>query len=160
MGASDPDFCVLLNVCLYLESIFPTEINDEGLVNCFAFAGNALNTKKRVSRILKDLFRSEEFKNRFCDGTDLGSLLEEWLGSHSFQKCAAMHARHNSSSRDEIDLRGRWKDQKRQVDTYVDTSVPYLDAKVCASLCVCVAIRYNLVVGSGLDDCWVYSRMY
>ena len=53
LGASDPDFCALLNVGLYLESIFPTEINDEGLVNCFAFVGNALNTNKRVSRILK-----------------------------------------------------------------------------------------------------------
>ena len=159
LGANDPDFCVLLNVGLYLENIFPTEVNDEGLVNCFACAGNALNTKKRVSRILKDLFRSEEFKNRFCDGTDLGSLLEEWLGSHSFRKCAATHARRNGCSRDEIDLRGRWKHQKRQVDTYVDTTVPYPDAKVCASLCVGGAIRYDLVVGSGLVDCWVLKNV-
>ena len=29
-------------------------------------------------------------------------------------------------------LQGCWNHQKCQVDTYVDTSVPYPDAKVCA----------------------------
>ena len=43
--------------------------------------------------------------------------------------------------------------------TYVDTSVPYPDAKVCAALCVGGAIRYDLVVGSGLDDCWVLKNV-
>ena len=41
---------------------------------------------------------------------------------------------------------------------YVDTSVPYPDAKVCAALCVGGAVRYDLVVGSGLDDCWVLKN--
>ena len=106
LGANDPDFCVLLNVGIYLEDTFPTEVNDEGLINCFASSGNALNTKKAVSRILKELFRSEDFKNRFSDGIEFGSLLEQWLGSHSFRKCAATHARRNCCSRDEINLRG------------------------------------------------------
>ena len=30
LGANDPDFCVLLNVGIYLENTFPTEVNDEG----------------------------------------------------------------------------------------------------------------------------------
>ena len=36
LGANDPDFCVLLNVGIYLEDTFPTEVNDGGLINCFA----------------------------------------------------------------------------------------------------------------------------
>ena len=55
---------------------------------------------------------------------------------------------------DAIVLRGQWKHQKRQVDTSVDTRGPYTNSKVCVSLCVGGTIRYNLVVGSGLDDCW------
>ena len=92
LGANDPDFCVLLNAGIYLENTFPTEVNDEGLINCFACAGNALNTKKAVSRILKDLFHSEDFKNRFCNGAEFGSLLDQWLcTSHSFRKFALQH---------------------------------------------------------------------
>ena len=42
---------------------------------------------------------------------------------------------------------------------YVDTTVPYPDAQVCSALCVGGAIRYDLVVGSGLDDCWVLENV-
>ncbi len=47
-----------------------------------------MKPKKTVPRILKEFFHSEDFKNRFCDGAELGSLLDQWLGSHSFRKCA------------------------------------------------------------------------
>ena len=57
-GTNDIDFCTLFNVGLYLESSFPSEVNDEGLINCFASAGNASNIKKKASRILQDLFQS------------------------------------------------------------------------------------------------------
>ena len=149
----------MLNVGLYLKNTFPTEVNDEGLINCFTYTGNALNTKKAVSRILKELFHSEDFKNGFCDGTKFGSLLDQLLGSPSFRKCAATHGRHYGCSRDEIDLQCHWEHQKHQVDTYIDTSVPYPDAKVCAALCVGGALRYDLVVGSGLDDCWILKNI-
>ena len=59
-----------MNVGIYLENTFPTEVNDEGLINFFACAGNALNTKKVVPKIFKELFHSEHFKNRFCDGAE------------------------------------------------------------------------------------------
>ena len=29
IGSNDPDFCVLLNVGLYLESLFPIDVNDK-----------------------------------------------------------------------------------------------------------------------------------
>lgn len=95
LGSNDPDFCVLLNLGLYLESQFPTEANDEGILNCFSFAGSSpMNTKKKASRVLKEIFESDEFKEAFGDGRDLnGQKLLEWLvGSHSVRKLAATHA--------------------------------------------------------------------
>ena len=162
MGYNDPNFCVLMNLGLYLESQFLTKPNDEGILNCFSFGtSSAMNTKKKASRVLKEIFESDEFKAAFGDGKGLdGQRLLEWLvGSHSVRKCAATHARRNGSPRDSIDIRGRWKHQKRQVDVYVDTTVPYPDAQVCSALCVGGAIRYDLVVGSGLDDCWILEHV-
>jgi len=102
LGSNDPDFCVLLNVGLYLESLFPTEMNDEGLVNCFSIARKTYNTKKRAGKILSDIFTSDDFESNFGDGrSSIGAL----LGSHSLRKCAATHVRRNGCSRDEIDLR-------------------------------------------------------
>jgi len=120
--------CVLLNVGVYLEHMFPTEMNGEGLVTCLSIAKKSYNTKKRAGKILSEIFTSDDFETSFGDGrTSVGNV----FGSHSLRKCAATHARRNGCSRDEIDLRGRWKHLKRQVDTYLDTSVPYPDAKVC-----------------------------
>ena len=156
LGSNDPDFCVLLNIGIYLEYMFPTEMNDEGLVNCFSIAKKSYNTKKRAGKILSDIFTSDDFNTNFGDGrTSIGAV----LGSHSLRKCAATHARRNGCSRDEIDLRGRWKHLKRQVDTYLDTTVPYPDAKVCASLCIGGAIKYEVRKGAGVDDAWILKNV-
>ena len=156
LDLNDPDFCVLLNFGLYLESLFPTDVDDEGLVNCFSIARKTCNTKKRVGKILSDIFTSDDFESNFGDGrSSIGAL----LGSHSLRKCAATHTRRNGCSHDEIDLRGRWKHLKRQVDMYVDTSVPYPDAKVCVSLCIGGAISYEIRKGSGVDDAWILRNV-
>ena len=41
----------------------------------------------------------------------------------------------------------------------MDTSVPYPDAKVCASLCIGRAIRYEIQKGSGVDDAWILRNV-
>ena len=127
MGSNDPNFCVLMNLSLYLESQFPTEPNSEGILNCFSFGtSSATNTKKKASRVLKEIFELDEVKAAFGDGKGLdGQKLLDWLvSSHSVRKSAATYARRNGSPRDSIDIRGSWKHQKRQVDVYVDTTVP------------------------------------
>ena len=156
LGSNDPDFCVLLSVGIYLEHLFPTDRNDEGLINCFSVAKKSYNTKKRAGKILSDIFTSDHFETNFGDGrTSIGAV----LGSHSLRKCAATHARRNGCSRDEIDLRGRWKHLKRQVDTYLDTSVPYPNAKVCAAICIGGPIRYEVRKGAGVNDAWILKNV-
>ena len=72
LGSNDTDFCVFLNVGLYLECIFPTEVNEEGLVNCFSIAKKTYNTKKRAGKILSDIFTSDEFESNL--GTEIAPL--------------------------------------------------------------------------------------
>ena len=45
------------------------------------------------------------------------------------------------------------------MDTYVDITVPYPNAKVYAALCVGGDVMFNLVVGTGLGDCWVLKNV-
>ena len=158
LGAHDPDFCTLLNLGLYLEEMYPTEMNADGELNCFKISSSPASSKARVSRILKEIFDSEEFKALFGDHI-LSTGLEAWLGSHSLRKLVATHARRNGCSRDEIDLRGRWKKSRRIVDTYLDTTIPYPDAKVAASICVGGPIKYELVGNCGLDDDWIRQNV-
>ena len=154
LGSHDPDFCTLLNVGLYLEEMYPTEVNADGELNCFSISSTPASSKARVSRILKEIFDSEEFKALFGNHS-LSTGLDTWLGSHSLRKLVATHARRNGCSRDEIDLRGRWKKSKRTVDAYLDTTIPYPDAKVAASICIGGPIKYQLVGNCGLDNSWI-----
>ena len=58
LGSSDSNFCVLLNIGLYLESQFPIEVNGIDILNFFSFGGSsAPNTKKEVSRVMRDIFK-------------------------------------------------------------------------------------------------------
>ena len=41
----------------------------------------------------------------------------------------------------------------------MDTSVPYPDVKVCASLCIGGAIRYEIRKGSGVNDAWILRNV-
>ena len=45
------------------------------------------------------------------------------------------------------------------MDTYVDTTIPYPDAKVAAALCVGGPIMYEFVQSFRLDDCWVNENV-
>ena len=103
LGAHDPDFCPLVNLGLFLEQMYTMDENEEGQVNCFAaIARSAKNSKSRASRILrKEVFEGESFV--------VDVKLPKELGLHSLRKGAASFARRNGCSRDDINVRGRWK---------------------------------------------------
>ena len=41
-----------------------------------------------------------------------------------------------------MDARGRWKSNKRIVDTYIDCLIPFPDAKVASTLCIGGPVKY------------------
>ena len=57
------------------------------------------------------------------------------------------------------DTRGRWKNSRRQHETYADISIPYIDAKVAAALCKGGPITYEVVPESGISDGWIIDHV-
>ena len=142
LGAADPDFCTLLSLAVHLE----TNIGN-GLIGkeSTLFGIN----KSVASQKLKEMFESDDFVKES----------EGELGSHSTRKFAATFARRNGCSKDDVDARGRWKGNKRIVDSYIDSTIPYPDAKVAASLCVGGAIKYVLRGESRISDDWLVQNV-
>ena len=65
------------------------------------------------------------------------SILDEFadtgpVGSHSVRKISASECCGKGASKDEKDLRGRWKSTGCVSDVYDDIELPYPDAKVAA----------------------------
>ena len=88
--------------------------------------------QKKAYTGIKDIFESDSFVK--SSGGN--------LGTHSLSKLPDTFARRNGRERDDIDLLGRWKRIQRQVDTYIDPSLPYPDAKVASVFCIGGAIKY------------------
>lgn len=61
--------------------------------------------------------------------------------------------------KDDTDYRGRWKNTRRQHETYADTSLAYVDAKVAAALCKGGVIAYLVDPGSGITDEWILQHV-
>lgn len=153
-GASNYNFCPLLTLALFLELFYPVEKNENGELNLFSAIGKtATQAKQRVGRHLKTkIFNDPEFKA-------LLDVIDELVGSHSIRKFASTHARRSGCSRDDLNVRGRWKRFKQMVDTYVDPDIPYPDAKTAAALAIGGPVKYELLKGSGVDDCWLVENV-
>ena len=120
-GANNFSFCPILSLAMFLELYYPTEENDNGKLNCFgALSRTATSIKNRVSDHLNTkIFKTDKFKLASRDG------VSENVGTHSIRKMAATHARRNGCSRDDINIRGRWKRNNQMVDVYLDPEILY-----------------------------------
>ena len=102
MGAMDPQYCVLLNLAIHLETEGMS--NGSSLENDWVFplgTDNPWNAKNKAYRILRDeVWSGSEFNKLGIIGL---------IGTHSLRKYPSTHARRNGCSRDDIDFRGRWK---------------------------------------------------
>ena len=84
-------------------------------------------TKQTASKATCDIVKSDKFvlRVRYPHGT------------HSVCKSPGTYvSRRNGCSKDDVDCRGRWKNNKRQVDTYIDVELVFADAKVVATLSI------------------------
>ena len=145
LGAADSDFCTLLALAIHLE------INiANGTIGADDPDATLMGISKTLaSKQLRAIVESDYFE-RAADGP---------LGSHSTRKFAATFARRNGCGKDDVDARGRWKGQKRMVDTYIDGCLPYPDAKTASSLCVGGAVKYALRRSSRVSDDWLLENV-
>ena len=93
MGTSDPNFCAILALAVHLETAISNgELEEEGRLMGI--------TKCIASSTFKKIIEAEDFEKAPLDGL---------LGSHSTCKFASTYTQRNGCSRDDVDLRGRWK---------------------------------------------------
>ena len=150
------NFCPILNLAIYLESLFPTETNQHGAVNLF---GSIASTPEKIKSKIQDHLREKIFSSE--DFLELAQKMSDEVerckkvGTHSIRKLAATFARRNGCSKDDVNTRGRWKRLKQMVDSYIANEIPYPDAKAAAALCIGSAIKYELKKDCGVDEDWI-----
>jgi hypothetical protein len=136
LGSLNPVYCVLCSLALWLElnlKLNPTAMNSP-YVFCISddvrVPDGGLKTKAMIQSLFTRMFRRQEFK-----GEENGDGELSMLGSHSIRKYAATFARRCGVTKDEKDIRGRWKGTGRVSDVYDDVELPFPDAKVAEKLC-------------------------
>ena len=141
LGSMDTAFCVFASLSLWMEVNFRT--NPNALLSPYLFSfcddnsipSGGQKSKETAHNMFNKVFKMEEFI-----GSDAAA--DNMLGSHSIWKFAATHARRSGCSKDNKDIRGRWKSKTRVSDVYEDTELPFPDAKVAEKLCIGGACYY------------------
>ena len=136
LGSINPVYCVLCSLALWLE--LNLKSNPVAMSSPYVFCisddiripQGGLKSKAMIQTALKVMFKGEQFKG--AEEEEAAAML---LGSHSVRKYAATYARKCGVTKDEKDIRGRWKGQGRVSDIYDDVELPYPDAKVAEKLC-------------------------
>ena len=128
LGAMDTTYCVLVSLAIWLEMNMRMNANAAVSPYVFSFCNDVAvpsggQKAKDIAQSIfgQKVFKMEEFKN---------GATTVLLGSHSIRKYAATHARKCGCSKDEKDIRGRWKSKGRVSDVYNDVELPYPGAYV------------------------------
>ena len=121
----DPNNCVLLGLVLHLEhtEILRNEHNSPLLFRIM---------KHRMRIVFEEIMPQKNFQ---LTSPNL-------IGTHSIRKLPATYARRNGCSKDDVDARGRWKPNKRIMDTYIDCLIPFSDAKIVSTICNGGPLKY------------------
>ena len=152
-GAADWRYCVLSLLGVYLETNFEAHAdNDSNFVFDLVNAHCPVAIKESVASHLRTLLEATEIE-------DLAAEVAGNIGTHSLRKFAVTTARSSGCSKDDVDVRGRWKSTSRQQDAYADTTIPYIDGKVAAALCRGGPIAYLVKEESGVTDDWILTHV-
>jgi hypothetical protein len=147
VASKDPKYCVHLALAMWLEVY--TENNPTALLTPYLF-GFSDDTSvpdggDKAKAMVQQVFNSSIFNRP--EFYETGN-----LGSHSVRKYASTHSRKCGASKDEKDMRGRWKVHGRVSDVYDDLELPYPDAKVAGFLCIGGPCKYVVREDSGVTD--------
>ncbi len=75
------------------------------------------------------------------------------LGTHSIRKGAVTYASNRGISWELVNIQGRWKGERETLDTCIQKTLPYPDAKVASILCgSCGAWKYAPKTGRVISD--------
>eukprot|EP00957_Ditylum_brightwellii_P128350 9789222-Ditylum_brightwellii.AAC.1 len=77
------------------------------------------------------------------------------LGTHSTRKFGLTRCRWNGYRNDKGNYCGCFKAQRKVLDRYCDTTLPWVDIKTNVALCVSDPCAYKSKEGSGVTDAWI-----
>ena len=145
LGSIESSFCVLISLALWLVSAFEFLAHAKLTPYLFGFSSDCRFPEGGKSG--KDLIR--KFISLAIKGLeDLKGL----IGAHSVRKFAATRVRRCGASKDDTDLRGRWKRVRRVGDRYEDVELPWPDTKLATFLCIGGPCKYKLKKDTGIDN--------
>ena len=131
LGSMNAAFCVFVSLGLWLEVNLKS--NPSAIASPYVFSFSDDVTVPAGGRKAKDIAQTIFGKRVFkCEEFQSAGL----LGSHSIRKFASTHVRRCGISKDDKDIRGRWKGRGRVSDVYDDVELPYPDCKVAEKLCI------------------------
>jgi hypothetical protein len=148
VGAMDVTFCVIVSLAVWLEIYIMSDPN--GILTPYVYAfsddnnvpSGGIKSKQTVQTVFaRDIFPRPQFVNQGGP-----------LGSHSVRKMGSTEARRRGATKDEKDIRGRWKGKGRVSDVYDDIELPYPDAKVAGLLCIGGPCKYVVKDDSGITS--------
>jgi hypothetical protein len=115
--------CALLALGVYVETL--GRFDASHITNADPLFGDSENGDRFARTMLDKAFLSPKFRKAKAGN----------LGTHNIRKGASTYASRAGMSRDFVKRRGRWRARKKVVDTYIDITLPYPDAKTAAVLC-------------------------
>ena len=143
LGSMDPRVCVLLNLAAYVEFLHIVRLQEQ---SPFLF-GKASIAQQTIRKVLQ--VTTSQAEKIFDDIMGL-------IGTHSFRKGPATYASRCGLAREVIAKRGRWRNNKRMVDIYIDINVPLPDAQAAAKLCgPSGACKYSLRKNTHISNSWL-----
>ena len=161
LGSMDALFCVLISVALWLEIMISLPYGD-ATPYVFGFSADVrvpqggFKNKTNLQKYARDfIFNRPEFGFNANDPNS-----RNLLGSHSIRKHASSVCRNKGCTRDKKDHRGRWKNRTRASDLYDDIELPFVDAKVAATLCPGGPAKCNLKPNCGVTNNLSYNVQF
>ena len=151
----DPVHCTQLNLAVYLEEhlrrhpgakhLFTGDMDDK--------APARLKQNHR-NNVTKHVLKNEQFMDLAYEDEEQG------IGMHSWRKGAADDARKGGGLADEIEIRGRWKQQgRRVVFRHIDVQQLHIDSKIAGVLCKGGPIKHKLKAGlDHITDEWLFTH--
>jgi hypothetical protein len=161
VAAEDSRLCVYLHLALWLEEWITC---GGGTPSQWLFNEGTTSHRDPMNEQDKEVTRGKtNYQNAVKRATSSDDFiphqLEGHLGSHSIRKLAASQARRAGVPKDDVDYRGRWKDQKRMQDRYTDLQLTWPDVNCAISLCPTGAITYKLHEDAAVTDLWLATHV-
>jgi hypothetical protein len=153
IGSMNQQYCIFIALGIWLQASLSAFPWAETSPYVFSFKNDhrvpegAIKSKAHAQRTLHVVFNGHD------------DFAETKLGSHSVRKYASTTVRNLGATKDEKDIRGRWKSSTCVSDVYDDVKLPFPDAKLAGLLCPGGPIRYAIMAGSGVTRASIEDRV-